>query len=387
MKKIAMYSTSQLFGKRVTGGLKRFLELYYGLVNLGNSVDLYSSDTPKVLKDNNVDGYSLSTGKISQSIFIPAELKILLKNLNIIKQIKREKYDQVIVFDVPTAIGICLTGIKHVQLLIRQDLIEYKKISMGERIKNKLIINFYLWFMKFCESICLIRSEKIIVQCKYDYNALVKRHKVLKKTIEGKTIIQINNVNPSWIMSKSNAANKEKDIIVDVSVKSKFRLAFIGDFSNERKGQRIFVDAVKGMLDKRAEIEAVIIGDGKQLETYKNECSKYETIRFTGRLDNPISVIKNCDLLVVPSLADSCPNTVMEALYNEIPVIGAKSGGIPEILVDENSLFEPTSASLQKCLIYLLENENLSILRECQKKRKKELMFDWVLFVSNHLDI
>lgn len=34
------------------------------MVNLGNSVDLYSSDTPKVLKDNNVNGYSLSTGKI-----------------------------------------------------------------------------------------------------------------------------------------------------------------------------------------------------------------------------------------------------------------------------------------------------------------------------------
>ena len=89
-------------------------------------------------------------------------------------------------------------------------------------------------------------------------------------------------------------------------------------------------------------------------------------------------ILKQCDLLVVPSLADSCPNTVMEALYNEVPVIGSNAGGIPEILLHENALFELNVCSLkERILSYKDNNKALHELKEQQKHRKDELTFDW----------
>ena len=385
MKKIAMYSTSALFGKRVTGGLKRFLELYNGFIEKGIDVDLFCTDSSEVLEEKGISAYTLVNTKISDKIFIPTELKFFLKNISVINKIKNSKYKSVIVFDVPTAIGLCLLGVKNLQLFIRQDLIGYKRISISEKTKSKLIVNSYLALMKLCETICFIRSERIILQCEYDYIALIKRHKFIKNIIKRKSIIQINNVNPSWIINQSSENNikgfmRKKEL-------NRFIIGFIGDFNNERKGQRIFVDAIKNLIKEGFDIEAILIGDGIKLSTYKEECKCYPQIKFTGRLENPISVLKGCDLMVVPSLADSCPNTIMEALYNDIPVIGARSGGIPEILLNENFLFEPNALSLQNKIKQYLNKNNLLKLKKLQQIRKKELEFDWSFVIAKHLHI
>lgn len=81
MSKVLMYSTSQLFGKRVTGGLKRFLELYHGLKDKGIEVDMFCGDSPEILEENDVSAQSLFTEKVSKNIFIPTELKYFLRNL------------------------------------------------------------------------------------------------------------------------------------------------------------------------------------------------------------------------------------------------------------------------------------------------------------------
>ncbi|KAB8133672.1 glycosyltransferase family 4 protein [Gracilibacillus oryzae] len=387
MSKVLMYSTSQLFGKRVTGGLKRFLELYYAFRDKGIEVDLYSADSQEVLKEKKVSANSLESENVSKSILLPTELKIFIKNYKYLKTIKKREYDLIIVFDVPTAIGLCLSGFKNIQLFIRQDLIKYKRISISERTNNKLLINFYLLIMKLCEFICFIKAAKIIIQCKYDYHALIKRHSLIKSIIKKKSIIQINNVNPSWVINKSLENNNKADSNLKKGKEDKLLVGFIGDFSNERKGHRILVDAVKELIDEGISIEVILIGDGEKLTTYINECSTYPDIKFTGRLDNPITVVKKLDLMVVPSLADSCPNTIMEALYNYIPVIGARSGGIPEMLMHEISMFDLNIDSLSKRIKYYISEEKRNELKILQAQRREDLSFNWADKIIKHLEI
>ena len=95
-----------------------------------------------------------------------------------------------------------------------------------------------------------------------------------------------------------------------------------------------------------------------------------------GRLDNPMPVIRNSKLMIVPSCVDSCPNTVMEPLYNYVPVIGANKSGIPEILNNPERVFEMDILNLKKAIKKGLEPEINKRILGLQKIRRSQLMFD-----------
>ncbi len=76
-------------------------------------------------------------------------------------------------------------------------------------------------------------------------------------------------------------------------------------------------------------------------------------IRFLGYVQ-PEDFYSQVDVVIVPSLwNDTLPTTVMEAMLYGLPVIGAKRGGIPEMLTDgENGmLFDPDQSDhLANCV-------------------------------------
>ena len=249
-------------------------------------------------------------------------------------------------------------------MFIRKDLIGYESVNNPDKgIKYYAKISVQ-WL---CEFLCLLRSKQIVTQCYYDRDQLAARHPLLKKSICRKTKIQINNVNPSW--GKKHTPSEQTDDV--------FKVCFIGDFSNIRKGHDLLLAAAKQLLSEGHNMEFVLIGDGKQLDFYKEQY-QHDRIRFTGRLKTATEELVKSSILVVPSRADSCPNTALEALYSGIPVIGAKAGGIPEILMNDDALFDLTAMSIADRLRELYKDkEKLSNLLDAERKRCKDLEFDW----------
>lgn len=378
INKVAMYSSGILFDKaKQTGGIKRFIELSTSVCRHYPQSVLYSLD--KIENQDVIGDVNFKMLKAAKKgfTFLPPEARIILSNRKTINGIKEDNYDCTVIFDVPSAIGPILLGLKNVVLMIRKDMIGYERISNNSK---------YLWlklmYQWICEAICLTKSKLIICQCKYDKDILKNRHPLLKNIIERKTAIQINNVNPSWIINKSKLTKSlEKD-----DSNKRFRVCFIGGFDDPRKGQDLFLSSAIEILQIRSDIHFILVGGGRLLDNYK---SKYlhDNINFIGRHENPIMILNTCDLLIVPSYADSCPNTVMEALFNEIPVIGSKAGGIPEILSNEDSLFEFNKTSLVKKILLLRDNPNaLENLKKYQIKRKQELTFDWSASIINIIE-
>lgn len=361
-----MYSTGQLYNeKRQTGGIKRFLELAKYLQKKENA-DFCSADDFHVLHENGLlQTYKIEAHKTSK--FLPPEASILIANKKLLRKIKKTKYTDIISFDVPPTVGLCLAGLRNITLMIRKDLIGYEKIRQTEH-RNYFKL-FYLWLSEF---ICMVLTKKIIVQCEYDKNNLINRHPLISSYLKKKILVQINNVNPSW------ARNNEGSSKIDDGL---FRICFIGDFNEERKGHGILLPVAK-KLSKYYNVHFDIIGGGRDLEKYSKEYES-ERIKFWGKVDNPIQILTLANLSVVPSLADSCPNTVLEALYNHIPVIGSNVGGIPEILNNGDALFEMTEKSLYSKLEQLItNNEVLLRLAEQQKGRTDELTFNWAEQIS-----
>lgn len=365
--KLALYTTAKIYGPKQTGGIKRFAELTeYASKNLDGTI-IYSGDDSEVISEIGISQH-VKLRDVNRSKLLPPETRKLLSNIQIIKHIKKIGFEKTVIFDVPTAIGPLLYGLENVVLMIRKDMIGYEKVQNKSKLKWLKI-----GFQWICESICMSRAKLIITQCNNDKEVLKDRHPLLAKKIEKKTVVQINNVNPLWIEQKSERADDNENIL-DVS--DKFRICFIG-FGNPRKGQDLLLTAAKDMLKERNDVQFIVVGGGRRLEEYQEKFNS-DDIKFLGHLENPIVILKQCDMLVVPSYADSCPNTVMEALYNGVPVIGSNAGGIPEILMDEKSLFNLDADSIKMLIqAYLNDNKALQELKERQKRRKEELTFDW----------
>ncbi len=368
MNRILLYSSGIIAEKKPTGGELRFLELAEYLAGK-EGTELCCADDEARLEPFGLQADLHMKKPERAPRFLPEEARILLDNRDTLKRIAKNAYAKVIVFDVPPAIGLSLYGVRNLVLMIRKDMIGYEQVKSAGRGWKKQLRILYQWC---CEGICLRKAGQVVCQCAYDRDVILKRHPLIKGRMMPKFGIQINNCNPSWIVKRADeaaeVARKESNC---------FRVCFVGGFDDLRKGQELFLKAADLLIQKFPDMEFLLVGGGKTLEDWQERFSS-ERIRFLGRMENPLTVMKSCDLLAVPSLADSCPNTVMEALYLGTPVIGSRAGGIPEILLDEDALFPKDWEKLAEKIEACYQNSSLmESLRDVQAIRKKELSFDW----------
>ena len=367
LKTVVMYTDFSYGINMPTGGTQRYLELIYGFIEKGIIVHLF---IPKEAEINN-NGYLIrhNIKKCAVSSFIiPNGLLNFLLNIKTLWSIQKINYDAIISFDVPCSINFSLLRLKRVFIFIRQDLIGCRKISIGS---DNIIKKFYLYVLKRLERTVILHTHRIIVQCEYDKDVLLKRHRRQKAMIKEKIFIINNNVNPSWIKSTVRIYKK--------GLKNRnIKLAFVGDLNDPRKGLDILLGAVSILLDEGERLSLHVIGGGQNLDYYRKQNKNRANIKYWGRLKNPLQVTNECDLLVVPSRADSFPNTIIEAFYLELAVIGSNVGGIPEMLKYEDLIFSPNVADLVIKLRDIIHTGKLELYREYSRKRKKELTFDWV---------
>lgn len=366
MKYLLFFSGTVYSGKQ-TGGIKRFAELANCLCKTGEDVTLCSQDDKDDLPSIGFSSH-IKLGPPTDSFwgrFLPQELRIVANNISTIKNINNCRYDKVIVFDVPPSFGLSLFGVRNLVLMIRKDIIACEKSNL-KRSSLGWINLLFLWFS---EAICLMRAQKIVFQCLYDLKTTKGRHPFISHFINRKSATQINNVNPSWMKSHENNNSREIDSQL-------FKICCIGDFDNLRKGHDIFLEVAKRMQDVPNTV-FYIVGGGESFDYYKLRYS-YDNIIFTGRLKDPSLVMKECNLLVVPSRTDSCPNVIIEAFNNGVPVIGSKVGGIPELLDNNNALFDLSIDSLEMAIkTYINNRALLQELKVSQKARKDQLTFNW----------
>jgi glycosyltransferase involved in cell wall biosynthesis len=143
------------------------------------------------------------------------------------------------------------------------------------------------------------------------------------------------------------------------------RITFFGRLET-RKGLEIFIEALHLLSRSNQsvfkQIEEIILlgkegqsnfGSSKYAESLLKEDLGINVQRLTDKqTDEAIAVlIKNVqdNLVVIPSLVDNFPFTVIEAsLIPGLNFICANTGGIPELLTDRDKLFEPTTEALAK---------------------------------------
>ncbi len=97
------------------------------------------------------------------------------------------------------------------------------------------------------------------------------------------------------------------------------------------------IDAVKILNDDKLKIEYYILGVGYEYPKLKERCRRHniKNIHFLGYRANPFPYIKAADVFAILSEYEGLALVVAESLAVGTPVISTESGGIRELLVEE----------------------------------------------------
>ena len=137
------------------------------------------------------------------------------------------------------------------------------------------------------------------------------------------------------------------------------------------KGQTYLIEAMKLLVKVRKDVVCWIIGDGVQRNDLEKQIIKFgleDHVLLLGKRDDVPQLLALADIVVLPSLQDNLPFSIIESQSLGKPVIASRIGGIVEMIEDGvNGLHvEPRNSSdLYEKLLLLVENEKL---REQQSK-------------------
>lgn len=104
-----------------------------------------------------------------------------------------------------------------------------------------------------------------------------------------------------------------------------------------QKGHTVLIDALAEVWKRGLDFNLAVAGDGSlrgELETRAQQAGLGNRVRFLGQVDDLGSLLAAADAVVMPSLWEGLPLTLLEAMVRSRPVIATPVGGVPEVIED-----------------------------------------------------
>ena len=160
--------------------------------------------------------------------------------------------------------------------------------------------------------------------------------------------------------------------------------------TDARKGFRYFAEALTLLHQQHPNLTPEILVFGKG-HSYLFDELPYP-IQHLGLLtteEEIVAAYNAADVMVVPSLEDNLPNTVIESLACGTPVVGFRTGGIPEMIDHQQNGYLATVGSAQELadgLAFVLTHSNPNILRQ-NARESAETRFSEAVVARQHIEL
>ena len=145
------------------------------------------------------------------------------------------------------------------------------------------------------------------------------------------------------------------------------------------KGVHNLLRAFQNVLTKIPSARLDIVGEGPEKESLEQLCVSLQiqnAVMFHGKVPHKelTHYYSKASVVVLPSvIADNCPLVVLEAMASSRPVIGSKIGGIPELILENETglLFYPGDIDelSEKIVLLLLNPERAEMMGRLGKER------------------
>ena len=229
---------------------------------------------------------------------------------------------------------------------------------------------FQSWWKRRLERWICAASTRVVFQTDYDRDDVVTRNPQLAPRAR----IVPNSFRVSWLTEfhrvRGDLPRLPRNLI------------YLGHL-NERKGIRYLLQAVILLRERGVrsfQLDVVGFGD---LEARVHESVVHHglerVVRLHGRDDSPLRRVAAADLMIVPSLYDAFPNTVLEALCVGTPVIGSRTAGIRSMLQEPELLFDSADADALADRLQQILTQPAAYQRVAQlcNPRRAAFDFDW----------
>lgn len=196
----------------------------------------------------------------------------------------------------------------------------------------------YPWLIAQMEGFTVPRTHGVVCITRYTQNAI--------SPLNPRTWVVPNAVDRSCFEVVNQASVDECPLIVCVGLVC------------VRKNQNNFIRALDG-LAAQYKFKLLFLGQAAPGQPYEDEFLRLVRERpwcqHGGFADRArlMTIFQKASLLVLPSLEDNCPMVILEAMAAGLPVIGAKVGGVPDLIEDgRTGLFcDPLSAASMRAAV------------------------------------
>ena len=180
----------------------------------------------------------------------------------------------------------------------------------------------------------LPKANRIVTVCQAFARELTKSVKVP----EEKILVQHNAIRPR----PKPSADEVNEMRQRIGIAEAERVVLsVGRLSKE-KAHSDLIEAFKLLraVNPNPGCRLVIVGDGPErdgLEAIARASGDNDRITFVGHVAEVQPFYATADVFVLPSHSEGSPNVLLEAMAAEVPIVATAVGGVPEIVVDEES--------------------------------------------------
>lgn len=161
--------------------------------------------------------------------------------------------------------------------------------------------------------------------------------KWLKECVQASSLLQGLDVHPihnpidSFIFQPADRDQACRSLELDPA--KKYILFGAATVKNVLKGYSYFAEAIKilGADVDPGQVEILLFGKSKGDEADAFPL-RTRNIAFVRSVDTLVELYSVAHVFVIPSLQDNLPNTILESMFCGTPVVGFKTGGIPEMI-------------------------------------------------------